>query len=211
MNAVTDSFSWPFGDPGWAGKILVQGLIAIIPIVGWIALAGWLLMSIDNFRAGRKELPPAGFHLERGIWIFLVLVIYSIVFSIPSGIIRGSAAASDSDALRALGGLVGFALSLFLAFLTPAIILFAYRGGFAGGFDFNGIWQLVTSNTTNTVLAGLMIVVADVIGACGVILCCVGLIFTIPYGVAITAGVVTWYEKVMGSPSPAAPPPPAPA
>jgi len=210
VNSVTDSFSWPFADPGWAGKILVQGLIAIIPIVGWIALAGWMLMTIDNFRAGRKELPPAGFHLERGIWIFLVYVIYSIVFSIPGGIIRGSGQAADSDSLMALGGLVSFVSSLFLAFLSPAIILFAYRGGFAGGFDFNGIWGMVTSNTTNTVLAALMIVVADVIGGVGVILCCVGLIFTIPYGIAITAGVVTWYEKVMGSPSPAAPPP-APA
>lgn len=168
-------------------------------------------MTIDNFRAGRKELAPAGFHLERGIGIFLVYLIYSIVVSIPGGIIRAAGAASDNDAFGALGGLVGFALSLFLAFLTPAIILFAYRGGFAGGFDFNGIWGLATSNTTNTALAGLMIVVADAIGVLGVIVCCIGLIFTIPYWIAIIAGVVTWYEKVMGSPSPAATPPGAPA
>jgi len=40
VTSVADSFAWPFQDPGWFGKIVLQGLIAIIPIVGWIALAG---------------------------------------------------------------------------------------------------------------------------------------------------------------------------
>lgn len=49
---------------------------------------------------------------------------------------------------------VGVILSLFLLFLTPAIILFlfVYRGGFSTGLDLNGIWQMATSNTTNTLL-----------------------------------------------------------
>lgn len=210
MNSLTDSFTWPFRDPAWLSKILIQGLIAIIPIVGWIALAGWMFITIDNYRAGRAELAPYGFHLERGIWIFLVYLIYSIVFAIPGGIISGSGSASNSDAVVAIGNLIDFALRLFLLFLSPAIILFTYRGGFGGGFDIEGIWRMTMSNSTNSVLAGLMILVATIVGGVGVILCCVGLIFTIPYGVAITGGVVTWYEKVMGSPSPATPPP-APA
>jgi hypothetical protein len=209
VNSLTDSFAWPLQDPGWPGKILVQGLIAIIPIVGWIALAGWMVITIDNFRAGRKELAPAGFHLERGLAIFLVYVIYSIVFAIPGGILSGSGAAADNNGLTGLGNLVGFVLHLLLYFLTPAIILFTYREGFNGGFNINGIWQMAMSNTSNSVLAALMMFVASLVGGVGVILCCVGLIFTVPYGIAVNAGVVTWYEKVMGSPSPAAPPPAA--
>jgi hypothetical protein len=209
VNSLTDSFAWPLQDPGWAGKILVQGLIAIIPIVGWIALAGWMVITIDNFRAGRKELAPAGFHLERGIALFLVYVIYSIVFAIPGGILSTSGSAADNNGLVGLGNLVSFVLHLLLYFLTPAIILFTYREGFSGGFNINGIWQMAMSNTSNSVLAALMMFVASIVGGAGVILCCVGLIFTVPYSIAVTAGVVTWYEKVMGSPSPAAPPPAA--
>src|SRR2546425_85309 len=67
MTSVGDSFAWPFQDPGWFGKMIIQGLIGIIPIVGWIAMVGWFLLILDNYRAGRRELPPAGFHLERGI------------------------------------------------------------------------------------------------------------------------------------------------
>src|SRR2546429_5043574 len=82
MTSVGDSFAWPFQDPGWFGKMVLQGLISIIPIVGWIALVGWFMMTIDNYRAGRRELPPAGFHPERGVGLFVVLLVYGIVFSL---------------------------------------------------------------------------------------------------------------------------------
>ncbi|HEY8736029.1 MAG TPA: hypothetical protein VIO62_03195, partial [Candidatus Dormibacteraeota bacterium] len=97
MNSVGDAFTFPFRDPGWVGKIAVQGLILIIPIVGWIATAGWLMLTYDNLRAGRQELPPAGFHLERGIGIFGVIVIYAIVINIPGSILDGIGGAMSRD------------------------------------------------------------------------------------------------------------------
>ena len=201
VTSVGDSFAWPFQDPGWLGKMVLQGLIFIIPIVGWIALAGWLVMTIDNYRANRRELPPAGFHLERGVALFVVLLVWGVVFGIP-GIILGAAGGRNSG-LAGLGNLVNFALSLFLAFLTPAIILKTYQAGFAGGFDINGVWQVSTVNPSNTVVAGLLIYVARIIGVVGVCAVCIGLLFTIPYSTAITAGVVSWFERQMTGPAPA--------
>ena len=206
MTSVGDSFAWPFQDPGWLGKMVVQGLIFIIPIVGWIAMVGWFVMTIDNYRAGRRELPPAGFHLERGIGLFVVLLVYAIVFAIPGGLIGGVGSRGDSAGLAVLGQLIGFALSLLLAFLSPSIILHTYRAGIAGGFDVASVWQTATTHTQTTVIGGLLIYVARLIGGLGIILCCVGLIFTIPYSVAITAGIVTWYEReVAGGPAPLGP------
>ncbi len=204
MNSVGDSFTWPFQDSGWFGKTVLQGLIAIIPIVGWIALAGWMMLVIDNFRAGRRELPPAGFHLARGAGIFFVFVIYAIVFAIP-GIILTALGGANNSGMAALANVINLVLRLFLTFLTPAIILFTYRGGFSGGFDLTGIWQTVTVNASNTFVAAIVMLAANIIGALGIILCFVGLLFTVPYAFAITAGAVAWYERVVAGPAPAPP------
>src|SRR5256886_15325816 len=89
MNSAGEAFGWAFRDPSWAGKMIVQALILIIPIVGWIATTGWLMLAFENARSGRNELPPAGFHLGRGIGIFGVYLIYGIVLSIPGFILNG--------------------------------------------------------------------------------------------------------------------------
>src|SRR2546428_5193107 len=118
MSSVGDSFAWPFQGPGWFGKMIVQGLIAVIPIVGWIAMVGWMMINIDNLRAGRRELAPAGFHLGRGAGLFFVFLIYGFVLAIP-GIILGVAGGSTHSAgLSALGNLISFALRMFVVFLT---------------------------------------------------------------------------------------------
>jgi hypothetical protein len=212
VSGVADSLSWPFQDPGWFSKIVVQGLIAIIPIVGWISLAGWLMLTIDNYRAGRRELPRAGFHLERGIAYFVVALVWGIVLHIPQFILL--AASGRNGGLLALAQLFNFAGSIATILVTPALVLATYRAGFAGGFDIGGIWQMLMANPGNTLLAAVMIFVANFIGGLGVIACCIGLIVTIPYSIAVTAGIVTWFEQASGpsaAPPYAAPPPPPPA
>jgi uncharacterized protein DUF4013 len=205
VTSVGDGFAWPFQDPAWFGKILLQGLIAIIPIIGWIALAGWMMVTIDYYRAGRRELAPPGFHLARGAPFFLVIVVWAIVFDLPGGAMTSTGVRTSAPGLTALGDLLNFALQLLLAFLTPSIIVHTYERGLSGGFDVSAVWESATNNMNNSLIAGLVIIAAHVIGALGIVLCCVGLLFTIPYSVAITAGVATWYEQMMGGPRTAPP------
>jgi hypothetical protein len=203
MTGVGDGFAWAFKDPAWPGKMLVQGLIVIIPIIGWIAMTGWLMMAFENARAGRNELPTAGFHLERGIGIFLVFLIYGLVLNIPGFILgivgqvttyHASGPFNPGSPIIGLSYLWYFAASLFLRFLEPSLIVNTYRGGIAGGFDIQKVWRLATTNPSNSVLAGLIIFVASIIGGLGFV-CCIGIIFTIPYENVITAAAAAWFEK----------------
>jgi hypothetical protein len=202
MNSVGDAFGFPFRDPGWVGKIVVQGLILIIPIVGLIATAGWMLMTFDNLRAGRQELAPPGFHLSRGIGLFGAWLIYAVVLSIPGGILNGIGAGINNSnhmyyggPFSGLGSLLSFAAQLLLYFLLPSIIVMTYHHGFSGGMDIQGVWRLATSNTNNSVIAGLMMFVAGIVGLLGIVACCIGVFFTGAYAAMVMTGVAAWFER----------------
>jgi hypothetical protein len=226
MNSVGDAFGWAFRDPSWLGKVVVQGLILIIPIAGWIAAVGWLMMAFENARTGRNELPPAGFHLERGIALFGVYVIYAIVLNIPAWILDGIGAAStaairntsgngypyySSSPLSGLGSLWSFLAGLFLDFLLPSLIVLTFHGGFGGGLDVGRVWQYATRNVTNSVIGGLVIFVAGLIAGVGIIACCIGFFFTAIYAFSIQAGVAAWFERMQAAPMAPPAPPGAPA
>ncbi len=226
MNSIGDAFGWAFRDPAWPGKIAVQALILIIPIVGWIAATGWLMMAFENARAGRNELPPAGFHLGRGIGLFGVYLIYAIVLNIPAWILDGIGAASNraiqnassnyayysSSPLSGLGSLWSFLASLLLDFLVPSLIVLTFHYGFSGGLDVARVWRMATGNMSNSVLAGLIIFVTGFITAAGLIACCIGVFFTAIYSISVQAGVAAWFERQAAAAAPpAAAPPSAPA
>jgi len=211
VNSAGDAFGFPFRDPGWLGKIVVQGLILIIPIIGLIATAGWMLMTFDNIRAGRQELAPAGFHLSRGIGLFGAWFIYALVLSIPADILDviGSAMNANQSLsggpITALGSLVGLAAQVLLYFLLPSIIVMTYHRGFSGGMDVQGVWRLATSNVSNSVVAGLLMFAAGIIAALGIVACCVGVFFTGAYAAAVMTGIAAWFERMQATPA-AAPP-----
>ena len=211
MSSAGDAFAFPFRDPGWVGKIVVQGLILIIPIVGLIATAGWMLMTFDNLRAGRQELAPAGFHLSRGVGLFGAWFIYALVLSLPGDILNGMGSRLNANQAFAgspftgLGSLLGLAAELLLYFLLPSIIVMTYHHGFSGGLDVQGVWRLATSNMNNSVIAGLMMFGASIIAAFGIVACCVGAFFTGAYAAAVMVGVASWFERAQSAPTGASP------
>jgi hypothetical protein len=206
VNELSDSIAWPSRDPEWVRKVLLTGLILCIPVVGAIVLLGWMLAALDNLRADRPVLPPAGFsYLGRGVNLFVVSLLYGVALLVVFGILFGaglSIALSGTNAASLLGValiLLGYAILLVaglgLSLVTPAIVVATERGGIAGGLNVPGVVRLVGADVEESLRAGLFALVASLIGSIGAIACLVGQFFTTPYGYAVLAGVVHHYER----------------
>jgi hypothetical protein len=226
MPNIGNAFSLPFRSSGWFGTFALMGLIALIPILGWIALLGWSLALLDNYRRGQVELPRAGFqYLGRGINLFLVLLVYGVLVGVVLGVpilflIGGSMATFNNGDTSTGSAVIGGGLSawfgvlelfqLVLYLFYPAVVVATERGGVAGGLNPGYVWSLASTKWSNTIIAGLLIYVGFFLGGLGIILCCVGIIFTIPYGYAVLAGVARYYEASLEGPASVPPPQPPP-
>ena len=102
--------------------------------------------------------------------------------------------------------MLSFGAQLLLYFLLPSIIVMTYHHGFSGGLDVPGVWRLATSNVNNSVVAGLMMFVAGLVAAVGLVACCIGVFFTGAYAAVVMTGVASWFERMQAQPSGAAPP-----
>jgi hypothetical protein len=230
MTNVGNSFSLPFKDPQWFSKFLVIGLIMLIPIVGWINMTGWMLATLDNYRQGRTDLPPAGIHyIGRGANVFIVGLVYGVVialiFLVPLTLLLlalmapGLSAGIPPDTLGTSPALVamspvlgggGLVIGIIEYTFLPAVVLNTERGGIGGGLNVVAVWRIAAANWKHSLIAGLLIYVAYFIGGFGVYACCVGLVVTFPYSTAVVAGILRYYEAtfepVQAVPPPAGPP-----
>jgi hypothetical protein len=213
--SVGDAFSWALRDPEWISKLILMGLIGIIPIVGSMQLLGWMLTTLDNLRAGHQVLPRADFrYATRGLSLFLAglvygvalfVLIYGAMFLILFGFLGTVPAASHSTAgqaalpfgfffvmFTAMSGV--FALVLVLYLFVPLVVLFTDRKGFEGAFHWAGFVRALRTSPRECLAAGGLVLVAYFISGLGSYLCYVGLLFTIPYSLTIMAWVLRWFE-----------------
>ena len=93
-----------------------MGLISLIPIIGQMVLLGWMLAALDNLRAGRQELPEAGFsYIGRGLRLFVVQLVYGLVIGVLASVVlligfgllaAGSNEGSTAALATTFGGLI---------------------------------------------------------------------------------------------------------
>ena len=198
------AFSYVFEDKDWLSKILIAGLISLIPIIGQLYLFGWMIEIVRRVKAGRYDVLPTThftYFLTLGLKMFVVSLIYSIPVIILSCILNliGSAGNSDSGnfvtaflaGLGCLGGLLTLIVNIAVALLgTYGAIKLAETDQIKACLDFNDAFNCIKSNLSTFIIVELLAIVAGLIQSAGVILCLVGAIFTAPYGVAIIGNLV---------------------
>jgi hypothetical protein len=200
---------WPFGDRRWFARLALMGLLYVvlsatlvgIPL-GAVALTGWMLTAVDNLRAGRRELPPPGLYLRRGIRLFGVqlayLAVLVLVAAIPffgglrlSGVAGGLISVSGTSVLS-LG-------SLALVMAAPALAVLADREGAGAALRPSRVWRLILADRRAAIGSGLMSLLAvDIISPIGLLACGIGLALTATYASAVLAATIVSYERQLG-------------
>jgi MFS family permease len=177
---------WFTSTPDWVSRVLVTGLIGLIPIVGSINLLGWTLEAADMIRAGWKELPPPGFqYLSRGVAPFVVALVYGVLLFFVLGtmavFVVVLATSGNSRLLVPAIGL-GFLVMLILLawwlaslYLLAAVLLASDRLGIAKAIDPRRLFGLARANHEVSLHVALVygaatIVIAGISVAIGVII-----------------------------------------
>jgi len=210
LERITEAFVWPVRDPQWALKLIIIGLISLIPIIGWMNGLGWMLGSLDRLRSGEERLADGYFaHIGRGARLFVVELIYALmviavglVFYVPGILVAVSQSHGNANpgviALALLLDLAALGLvslgSLAYTFLLPAVVLATDAGGIGAGLSIGAIVRRSRANPVNTLIAGLMLIAASFVSSIGVIACGIGVVFTAPYALAMQAWIIRSFE-----------------
>ena len=197
-------FSYVFDDPDWLTKILIGGLfyLAGFLLIGWFFILGYVAQTTRNVVANHPRPLPEWTNLGDffsegvrlfgiGLCIFLPLMLLFFGIMIPAGMI-GSI---DNEAADAIGGIMSGAIvcllmpiSLIVTFFLPGMLLFAsVERRFGAAFEFGRIWPFIKQNIGNYLLAIVVYLIARFIGSFGLILLCIGVVFTGFWALLITA------------------------
>lgn len=192
-------FGFIFQDKEWFKKLILPGLVLLIPIVGWMITLGWALRVTKNVISGVEEpLPDLDFggDIIRGFFAFLISFIYSLPVSALSTItgwfgnwnISGNSASYTLvGVFTALIGLAAFILGLVTSFITlPAIANYIAYDDFGAAFRLGEVFGLIKTNFGGWLIVALgSLLAVGLIAPLGAIACIIGLVVTIPYSFAV--------------------------
>lgn len=197
-------FTFVFDDPRWLNKILVGGLfyLAGFLLVGWFFIFGYVARTVRNVINGFNEPLPEweelGAFFSEGLRLFGVALVWVLPFVILAAAVlipAGILSSVDNQGFQALGSVMSCGipclivpLSFALIFFMPASLLFAaVEQRFGAAFEFSRIWPFIKNNIGNYLFAVVVYLIARFLGGVGVVLFCIGVVFTGFWSFLITA------------------------
>lgn len=196
-------FAFTFEDPRWINKVLIGGLFYLLAflIVGIFFIFGYLARLARNVIAGvahpLPEWDDLGEYFAEGLRLFGVVLLWMLpVFALVAVFIIPSIVASqmDNEALRNISGCMTgamwclvFPLSLAVTiFLPAALLVTVVERRFGAAFEFGRIWAFIKANIGDYLLAIVIYFVARFLAGFGIVLLCIGVIFTAFWALLIT-------------------------
>lgn len=224
MIDITRSIKHPFEDQAWPNKMLIGALISLVPFLNFAGY-GWMTEHTKNTATlSDVPMPDWAQDLSRkfmdGLKLFVVTLVYSLPIILLACVFTfaaGGMAALTSDNARAseaAGAGIGvlsiflmcviFVYSLFLAYVSPAVLMqFVKSGGDIGAcLRLGEVFGIARRNTGDylmifVVVIALSFVLSLVFGALSLIPL-LGLCLTIPLGLLVTPYVYAVVGQLCG-------------
>ncbi len=207
---IGKSIGFVFEDEKWIEKVLIGGLVSLIPLVGSFLIIGYIVKLVRNVRNGDPQPLPEwadwGELLVDGLKLFVVYFLWSLplivilLFTIIPSAMMGN---SDGDASTLAGlfatcfGCISFLYGIVLALVNPAIIIkFAETGEISDGLNFNAILTFSKGHIGEIILVAIVgIVISSLALIVGGLLCIIGVIFTGFWSKAVIAFMIAHIGK----------------
>jgi hypothetical protein len=193
---IGKAFSFVFEDEKWVSKVLLGGLLMIIPIVNFVAI-GYMLKVAQNIAQGNPRPLPEwgefGDHFMRGLYGIVIQIVYQLPTLILYGVFfcvilaAGGAAGNErnSDGAGAIGVLSLCLLPLiFILALAGAFLAYVACGRYVAtntlseAFKFSDVIASARGNLGAWIMLLLVVILAGFVGSLGVIACGIGVLFT---------------------------------
>lgn len=180
---IGEAIRFAFEDDQWPSKLLLAGVISIIPIFGGAALTGYAISVLRNVEAGSERPLPSwdrlGEYFVDGLLFWVATLIYSVPFLIlicPIALvwILPALAGDNQDlvpVLTSMAGLVSAGLGclsllygLLLWLLTPVLqIQFAETGELSSCLRFGEVFRFLFEHVGAIIIAQLLVWAAGLV------------------------------------------------
>lgn len=195
---IGKAFTFVTEDESWIKKLLIGGVLTVIPIINLIPV-GYGLRVLGNVKRGAERPLPEwddwGGDFTKGLMLTLAALIYALP-AIVLSTIAAVLSAVYTNYYGELGGvaaicffglqcLVWFWTIIVALWMPGAMIRYVATGRFGGFFQIAEIWALIAGNLGAYGMAILATIVAGFAAGLGMLLCVVGVIFTSFYSTLV--------------------------
>jgi hypothetical protein len=203
---VGRSFSYVTDDEEWWKKILIGGLLTLIPVIGGFYGMGYMIETLTNVIRGREvPLPEAvddfGGKLVKGLLSWVISLIYALPLIIVSACAGAGSgvfanAIDDPQTGETVGvvwsvcfGCVSFLYGILMGLVLPfALATYADTGQLGDALKLGKIFGMLKENIGPAFVVLLVSMLAGILAAiAGTILCGIGLFVTALYAQLVMA------------------------
>ena len=202
---ISRALAYITDDDDWLQKLLIGGLLSLIPVVGQIYALGYATQVLKNIIQGQESPLPDltedfGNKLLQGLIVAAIMLIYFlplVLIAGTSGIgIALMANAADADVAGVLAAITGSCVGLLALILGIAAGVclpyawsgYAESGQFGEAFKLSKIFAMIKANVGPTLLTLLVVVLVGVVASSvGSVACGIGMAFTTFYARLVTS------------------------